>query len=83
MAAPGPQIEKQVQRERVAGALNLNNSDVDLREFAGEVILYYSWGNQQGVEHLAQACTRAVWRRSCRAFSRKGHEGQRGVPPRW
>ena len=43
------------QRDRIAGAVNLNNSDVDLCEFAGEVILYYSWGNQQGIEHLAQA----------------------------
>lgn len=43
------------QQKRVAEAVNLNNSDVDLCEFEGKVILYYSWGNQQGIEHLAEA----------------------------
>jgi hypothetical protein len=43
------------QRKRIAGAVNLNNSDVDLCEFNGKVIIYYSWGNQQGIEHLAEA----------------------------
>lgn len=43
------------ERKRIAGAVNLNNSDVDLCEFEGKVILYYSWGNQQGIEHLAEA----------------------------
>lgn len=43
------------QRERVATAKNLNNSDVDFCEFQGKTVIYYSWGNQQGVEHLAEA----------------------------
>ena len=43
------------QRQRIATAVNVNNSDVDLCEFEGRVILYYSWGDQRGVEHLAQA----------------------------
>ena len=43
------------QKERIANAKNLNNSDVGLCEFNGKVIIYYSWGNQQGVEHLAHA----------------------------
>ncbi len=43
------------QRERIAGAVNLNNSDMDLCEFRGKVVIYYSWGNQQGVEFLAEA----------------------------
>ena len=43
------------QRERIAKAVNLNNSDIDLCEFQGKVVIYYSWGNQQGVEHLAEA----------------------------
>lgn len=42
-------------RERIAHAVNLNNSDVDLCEYQGKVIIYYSWGNQQGIEHLAEA----------------------------
>lgn len=45
------------QRQRIATAVNVNNSDIDLCEFEDRVVLYYSWGNQKGVEHLAQA----VW----------------------
>jgi len=43
------------QRERVRTAKNLNNSDIDFCECRGQVILTYSWGNQQGIEHLAEA----------------------------
>ncbi|MBM3238863.1 hypothetical protein FJZ31_21440 [Candidatus Poribacteria bacterium] len=43
------------QRERIAKAVNRNNSDVDLCEFKGQVIIYYSWGDQQGTEFLAQS----------------------------
>jgi hypothetical protein len=58
------------QRQRIAAAVNLNNSDVDLCEIAPNdaappalrggaksptVVIYYSWGNQQGIEHLAAA----------------------------
>lgn len=43
------------QRERVRTATNLNNSDIDFCEHRGRVVITYSWGNQQGVEHLAEA----------------------------
>jgi hypothetical protein len=43
------------QREHIASARNMNNSDVDLCEFDGKTVLYYSWGNQEGVEFLAEA----------------------------
>ena len=43
------------QRARIAGAVNLNNSDVDLCEWRGKTVIYYSWGNQQGIEFLAEA----------------------------
>jgi hypothetical protein len=43
------------QRTRIANAVNINNSDVDLCEFNGKTHLYYSWGNQHGTEHLAHA----------------------------
>jgi len=43
------------ERQRIATATNLNNSDVDFCEYRGRVILVYSWGNQRGVEHLAEA----------------------------
>lgn len=43
------------QRVRVANAVNLNNSDIDFCEFNGQLRITYSWGNQQGMEHLAEA----------------------------
>lgn len=45
----------EAQRTRVAHAVNLNNSDIDFCEWEGRLIINYSWGNQQGVEHLAEA----------------------------
>jgi hypothetical protein len=44
-----------LQRQRIATAKNLNNSDMDFCEYQGRVVIFYSWGNQQGVEHLAEA----------------------------
>ncbi len=52
------------QQQRIATAVNVNNSDIDLCEFEDRVILYYSWGSQKGVEHLAQA----VWPGTLQAF---------------
>lgn len=43
------------QRNGIASAVNLNNSDLDLCEFGGKTKIYYSWGNQQGIEFLAEA----------------------------
>ena len=43
------------QRQQTAGAVDRNNSDVDFCEFRGRTIIYYSWGNQQGTEFLAEA----------------------------
>jgi len=43
------------QRERVRTAENINNSDIDFCEHEGGLIINYSWGSQQGVEHLAEA----------------------------
>jgi hypothetical protein len=42
------------QRTRIANAVNLNNSDIDFCEWQGRLMVTYSWGNQQGVEHLAE-----------------------------
>jgi hypothetical protein len=42
-------------RPKIARAVDLNNSDVDLCEFRGKTIINYSWGNQQGTEFLAEA----------------------------
>jgi len=43
------------QRTRVEQAINLNNSDIDFCTWQGRLVINYSWGNQQGVEHLAEA----------------------------
>ena len=43
------------QKERIGSAENCNNSDIDFCEFEGRLIINYSWGNQHGVEHLAEA----------------------------
>ncbi len=43
------------ERNRIVKAVDLNNSDVDFCEFKGKTVINYSWGNQQGVEHLAAA----------------------------
>jgi hypothetical protein len=43
------------QRQRIAEAINLNNSDIDLCQFRKKTVLYYSWGDQQGTEFLAEA----------------------------
>ena len=56
------------ERERVAGAFNRNNSDVDLCEFKGKVIIYYSWGNQEGIEFLAEAECQGTLANFLRAF---------------
>ena len=43
------------QRARIAKAVNVNNSDIDFCGFGEKLIINYSWGNQHGVEHLAEA----------------------------
>jgi hypothetical protein len=45
-----------VDQERIAKGVNVCNSDIDLCEFEGKVVLYYCWGDQNGIEHLAEAC---------------------------
>lgn len=43
------------ERERIARASDVNNSDMEMCEFLGRTIVYYSWGNQHGIEFLAEA----------------------------
>ena len=43
------------QKQKIAGANNLNNSDIDFCEFNGKLIINYSWGDQIGTEFLAEA----------------------------
>ena len=44
------------ERKRIDEALDINNSDMELCEFLGRTIIYYSWGDQKGTEFLAEAC---------------------------
>lgn len=41
--------------QKIAGAVNCNNSDIDFCEFKGRLIINYAWGNQMGTEFLAEA----------------------------
>ncbi len=43
------------QRQRIALAPNINTSDLDLNEHDGEVVIYYNWGAQAGIEYMAEA----------------------------
>jgi len=53
-AVANPKLTSE-QRKAVARAKDINNSDLDLCEFRGKTVIYYSWGNQQGKEFLAEA----------------------------
>lgn len=58
-----PQADKQIanpyltpdERDRIARAWDINNSDMECCEFLGRTIIYYSWGCQRGIEFLAEA----------------------------
>jgi hypothetical protein len=43
------------QRERIATAQDINNSDIDFCEYQGRLVIFYSWGNQEGIEHVGEA----------------------------
>jgi hypothetical protein len=43
------------QRNHIAKAADVNNSDIDFCEFNGRLIINYSWGNQGGTEFIAEA----------------------------
>ncbi len=43
------------EQERIRRALDTNNSDMELCDFNGRTIIYYSWGCQRGNEYLAEA----------------------------
>lgn len=55
-------------RARIANALNVNNSDMELCEYLGRTIIYYSWGDQRGTEFLAEACYEGPMHEFLRAF---------------
>ena len=42
-------------RKRIEEALDTNNSDMEICEYLGRTLIYYSWGDQRGTEFLAEA----------------------------
>jgi alpha-L-fucosidase len=50
-----PDKFSQEELEYINGAIDCNNSDIDLCEFNGKTVILYSWGNQYGKEFLAEA----------------------------
>ena len=56
-------------RDKAATAVNINNSDLDMVEFDGNLELSYSWGNQHGIEFLARGVIRGISEAGfCRGF---------------
>lgn len=55
-------------RARIDAALNINNSDMELCEYLGRTIIYYSWGDQRGTEFLAEACYEGGMHEFLKAF---------------
>lgn len=43
------------QREKVAKANDIDNSDIDFIDFNGKLVINYCWGNQVGKEFIAEA----------------------------
>ena len=56
------------EQERIRRALDINNSDLELCEFNGRTILYYSWGNQHGIEFLAEAAFEGTMKEFLQSF---------------
>ena len=69
------------EKKRIRSAVNINNSDVDFCEYGGQVYIYYSWGNQRGVEFLAEARYEGSLSKLLAAFfSETGDDGPRRRP---
>ncbi len=66
------------QQKAIAQAKNINNSDVDLCEFKGKTIIYYSWGNQQAKEFPAEAVYEGTLASFLKGFFPEGREGRFG-----
>lgn len=66
------------QRQRIATAKNSNNSDIDFCAYRGPAVIFCSWGNQEGVEHLLRRCTKRRSPIFCGdGFSRSRCDGER------
>lgn len=58
------------EKAYIAGAKNINASDLDMCEFGGKLVFFYSWGNQRGDEFSALAEADVTEREFCESFFR-------------
>ena len=56
------------ERKHIAESENINNSDVDFCEYRGKTLIYYAWGNQRGIEFLAEAVYEGPERQFVKAY---------------
>jgi hypothetical protein len=54
--------------KEIAAAANINTSDLDMCEFRGRLVCFYSWGNQRGKEFSALAEADCTEREFCESF---------------
>ena len=66
---PMPTAEfTEAELARIAGAKNINASDLDMCEWNGKLVCFYSWGNQRGCEFSALAEADCTEKEFCESF---------------
>ena len=56
--------------ETIAKAVDINASDIDMCEYGGKLVFFYSWGDQRGHEFAALAEADCTEREFCESFFR-------------
>lgn len=56
------------EKSFIASAQDINASDLDMCEWNGKLLCFYSWGNQKGVEFSALAEAKCTEREFCESF---------------
>ena len=59
------------EKAYIAGAKNINASDLDMCEFDGKLVFFYSWGDQRGNEFSALAEADVTEREFCESFFKR------------
>ena len=69
MIHPVPTAEfTDAEKAYIAGAKNINASDLDMCQWKGKLICFYSWGNQRGNEFSALAEADCTEQEFCESF---------------
>lgn len=69
MIYPVPTAEfTEAEKAYIAGAKDVNASDLDMCEWNGRLVCFYSWGNQRGNEFSALAEADCTEREFCESF---------------